>query len=90
MAKEPEHEEKHPLGRPPARSGKIDATPERVAGATFARRSPPPFKLKPDRHQPSKTELNERIHLPGESPEAVGRIVTQSGAPRREPEKTDS
>ena len=46
-------------------------------------------KLKADRHQPSKAELDESIHLPGESPEAVARIVMQSGAPRREPEKTD-
>ena len=44
----------------------------------------------PPRHQPSKAELNERIHLPGESPEAVARIVMQSGAPRREPDKRDS
>ena len=42
------------------------------------------------RRQPSKVELAERIHLPGESPEAVARIVMQGGAPRREPEKTDS
>ena len=50
----------------------------------------PPDKSRPQRHQPSKAELDERIHLPGESPEAVARIVMQSGAARREPEKTDS
>ena len=44
----------------------------------------------PSRHQPSKEELEEPIHLPGQSPEDVARIVIQGGAPRREPEKTDS
>ena len=42
------------------------------------------------RHQPSKEELEEPIHLPGQSPEDVARIVMQGGAARREPEKTDS
>ena len=46
--------------------------------------------LKPPRHQPSKAELNERIHLPGQSPEDVARTVMQGGTPRREPEKTES
>ena len=44
----------------------------------------------PSRHQPSKAELEEAIHLPGQSPEDVARIVMQGGAARREPEKTDS
>ena len=44
----------------------------------------------PSRHQPSKAELNESIHLPGRSPGAVARNVMRGGAPRREPEKTDS
>ena len=44
----------------------------------------------PPRHQPSKAELEEPIHLPGQSPEDVARIVMQGGAERREPEKTDS
>ncbi len=47
-------------------------------------------KPKAVRYQPSKAELNEQIHLQGRSPEAVAKIVTQGGAPRREPEKTDS
>ena len=41
----------------------------------------------PPRHQPSKAELEEAIHLPGQSPEKVARIVMQGGMPRREPEK---
>ena len=39
------------------------------------------------RHQPSKAELDEPIHLPGLSPEDVAKIVTQGGASRRKPEK---
>ena len=39
----------------------------------------------PPRHQPSKAELEESIHLPGQSPEDVARIVMQGGAQRREP-----
>ena len=39
----------------------------------------------PSRHQPSKVELEEPIHLPGQSPEDVARIVIQGGAQRREP-----
>ena len=42
------------------------------------------------RHQPSKAELEEAIHLPGQSPEDVARIVMQSGAPRREPGDAES
>ena len=42
------------------------------------------------RHQPSKAELEEPIHLPGQSPEDVARIVMQGGAPRRDPENTES
>ncbi len=42
------------------------------------------------RHQPSKAELNEPIHLSGQSPEGVARIVMRGGAPRREPKKNDS
>ena len=42
-------------------------------------------KSKPPRYQPSKAELNEPIHLPGQSPDDVARIVMQGGAPRREP-----
>ena len=42
------------------------------------------------RHQPSKEELEEPIHLPGQSPEDVARIVMQGGAARREPENTES
>ena len=38
----------------------------------------------PPRHQPSKAELHEPIHLPGQSPEDVARIVIQGGTPRRE------
>ena len=44
----------------------------------------------PPRHQPSKAELEEPIHLPGQSPEDVARIVMQGGAPRRDPENTES
>ena len=44
----------------------------------------------PPRHQPSKGELEEAIHLPGQSPEDVARIVMQGGAARREPKKNDS
>ena len=44
----------------------------------------------PARHQPSKVELDEPIHLPGQSPEDVARIVIQGGAARREPENTES
>ena len=47
-------------------------------------------RVKPSRHQPSTAELNELIHLPGRSPEDVALIVMQGGAPRREPEKTES
>ena len=36
----PKPEAKRPSGRPPVRSGKIDATPEEVARAIFARRAP--------------------------------------------------
>ena len=39
----------------------------------------------PPRHQPSKAELEEPVHLPGQSPEDVARIVMQGGAQRREP-----
>ena len=39
----------------------------------------------PLRHQPSKAELEEPIHLPGRSPEDVARAVMQGGAPRQEP-----
>ena len=42
-------------------------------------------KPKAPRHQPSKAELDEPIHLPGQSPEDVARIVMQGGAQRREP-----
>ena len=42
------------------------------------------------RHQPSKVELHEPIHLPGQSPEDVARIVMQGGAPRRDPGNTES
>ena len=42
------------------------------------------------RHQPSKAELEEAIHLPGQSPEDVARIVMQGGAPRREPGDAES
>ena len=45
---------------------------------------------KPPRHQPSKAELEEPILLPGQSPEDVARIVMQGGAPRRDPENTES
>ena len=45
---------------------------------------------KPPRHQPSKAELEEPIHLPGQSPEDVARIVMQGGAPRRDPGNTES
>ena len=38
----------------------------------------------PPRHQPSRAELEEAIHLPGQSPEDVARIVMQGGAQRRE------
>ena len=44
----------------------------------------------PPRHQPSKAELGEQIHLPGRSPEDVARIVMQGGAPRREPGDAES
>ena len=44
MPKEPKPKEQRPPGRPAARSGKIDATPEEVARVMFARRSPPPKK----------------------------------------------
>ena len=44
----------------------------------------------PPRHQPSKAELEEPIHLPGQSPEDVARIVMQGGAPRREPGDAES
>ena len=44
----------------------------------------------PPRHQPSKVELEEPIHLPGQSPEDVARIVMQGGAPRREPGDAES
>ena len=44
----------------------------------------------PPRHQPSKVELEEPIHLPGQSPEDVARIVMQGGAPRRDPENAES
>ena len=44
-------------------------------------------KPKAPRYQPSKAELNEPINLPGRSPEAVAKIITQGGATRREPEK---
>ena len=46
--------------------------------------------IKPPRHQPSKAELDEPIHLPGRSPEDVARIVMQGGAPRREPGDAES
>ena len=42
------------------------------------------------RHQPSKAELEEPIHLPGQSPEDVARIVMQGGTPRREPGDAES
>ena len=44
----------------------------------------------PPRHQPSKAELNELIHLPGRSPEDVARIVMQGDAPRRDPGSAES
>ena len=44
----------------------------------------------PPRHQPPKAELDEPIKLLGQSPEGVARIVMHGGAPRREPEKTES
>ena len=44
----------------------------------------------PSRHQPSKAELEEPIHLPGQSPEDVARIVMQGGAPRRDQADTKS
>ena len=47
-------------------------------------------KSRPPRHQPSKAELEEPIHLPGRSPELVARTVMQGGAARREPENTES
>ena len=56
------------------------------------RREPPAAQevgVRP-RHQPSKAELNELIHLPGRSPEDVARIVMQSGAPRRDPGGAES
>ena len=34
------------------------------------------------RHQPSKAELEEPIHLPGPSPEAVARVIMRGGAER--------
>ena len=44
----------------------------------------------PPRHQPSKVELEEEIHLPGRSPEDVARIVMQGGALRRDQGDTKS
>ena len=44
----------------------------------------------PSRHQASKAELDEPIHLPGRSPEDVAQVVMQGGAPRREPEAIES
>ena len=40
---------------------------------------------KPSKHQPSKAELEESIHLPGDSPEDVARIIMKGGMSRREP-----
>ena len=45
---------------------------------------------RPFRYQPSKSELDESIHLPGQSPEDVARIVMQGGTPRRDPGNTES
>ena len=42
------------------------------------------------RHQPSKAELHEPIHLPGQSPEDVARVVMQGGTPRHDPGNTES
>ena len=36
------------------------------------------------RHSPTKRELEEPIHLPGPSPEAVARVIMRGGAERRE------
>ena len=47
-------------------------------------------KSRPPRHQPLKAELDEPIHLPGQSPEDVARIVMQGGTPRRDPGNTES
>ena len=47
-------------------------------------------KLKPPRHQPSKAELEEPIHLLGQSPEDVARIVMRRGAARRDPGDAES
>ena len=44
----------------------------------------------PPCHQPSKAELDEPIHLPGQSPEDVARIVMQGGVPGRDPANTES
>ena len=72
-----------PRGRPVEKQmpEPIPDTPENVARA---------ITRDPYRHQPSKAELNEPIHLPGRSPELVARTVMQGGTPRREPEKRES
>ena len=44
----------------------------------------PVVRVRPHAYQPSKAELDEPIHLPGQSPEDVARIVMQGGAQRRE------
>lgn len=36
------------------------------------------------RYQPKRAELEERIHLPGKSPEEVAKIILNVGAPRKE------
>ena len=73
----------NPRGRPAKNTmpEPIPDTPENVARA---------ITRGPYRHQPSKAELDEPIHLPGHSPEDVARVVIKGGAPRRKPKKNDS
>ena len=40
------------------------------------------------RHSPTKRELEEFIHLPGPSPEAVARVIMRGGAKRCEETST--
>ena len=64
----------------------ITGTDRRIG--TMIAKPKPKAPVKPSRHQPSKAELNEPIHLPGRSPEFVARTVMQGGARRREPDAT--
>ena len=41
----------------------------------------------PSRHSPTKEEMEEPIHLPGPSPDAVAKVVMRGGA-SRQPTKT--